>query len=270
MEVKSAGFFREMDFTIMGQAIVSCSNVSEVFGYELTIKPGHGGSAKDIIARARDAEDMVDLDIAIAKAIAGLEKRLPLSKPINVWINLFPSTLLSMTAIGKIRNLIAKSRHNVYIEITEHEIIRDYETVIASLNTLREAGAKIVLDDFGAGASSLTTLMKIELDAIKIDNQVFQKCSKYRHFLPMLEGLVQTASNINCPIVAEGIETQAQLDLARELGIDFVQGYLIHTPRDILRYSAEVSVRRHQSVAGSTIRSLRAPSKEVLAVVNGT
>lgn len=217
----------------MAQEIVRADDVRKVQGYELTIQPLSGRPVTELINQARSAEERVDLDIALFNALDRMQRRMRLRESFTLWINVFPSTLLSHSAMAIIRQRIACTAHRIVIEITEHEFQDDYRGLAASIRSLQDAGAKVVIDDFGSGAASMRTLLELPVDGIKIDREVFQKAVHDMRYIPLIEGTIAAADNLNLPVVIEGVETENHLAVAKRLGARLVQGFLINYPMAI-------------------------------------
>lgn len=233
MSVKSEGQYNDMSFNLMAQEIVRSNRLSEIIGYELTIRPCEGGSAASVIDLAQSPDDRVDLDLAILNAFRKIERALTFEKTLDLWINIFPSTLLSKSVLAKLINIIQTSMHNIVVEITESEFLTNYETARESVKAIQRAGAKVVLDDFGSGAASIQSLLELPVDGIKIDRVVFQQAAVDQRFMPLIEGTIATAKMLEIPVVIEGIETLSHLSIARTLGAEYIQGYFVSRPASI-------------------------------------
>ena len=116
------------------------------------------------------------------------------------------------------------------IEVTESLFIKEMSMVVEELTELRAAGIVIALDDFGTGYSSLNYLRTLPIDIIKIDRSFIQEIEESTEALELVESILQIARALNKKVVAEGVETHAQLDLLRRLGCDIIQGYLVSRP----------------------------------------
>ena len=114
------------------------------------------------------------------------------------------------------------------IEITE-SLVLDYVQVSRIIERCHAAGIKVALDDFGTGYSNLGHLHKLEFDTLKMDQGFVRQMHEPR-CLAIVHAVVVMAHSLGCNIVAEGVETQAQLDALRELGCTYAQGYLIGKP----------------------------------------
>ena len=118
-----------------------------------------------------------------------------------------------------------------YIEITEHTYTVEINALASVIRQLRAAGHRVSIDDFGAGYSSLTSLVALEADEIKLDRQlVVAPAGEAKRGQILLAASVQLCHDLGFSVVAEGIETEAHLNLVRRCGVDVVQGYYLGKP----------------------------------------
>ncbi|WP_263144352.1 EAL domain-containing protein [Pseudomonas alcaligenes] len=113
--------------------------------------------------------------------------------------------------------------HRIVFEITELGASRRLPEVVARY---REAGARIAIDDFGAGYSQLDRVLALEPDILKLDMRLFQEAARGGASGEVVKALAQMAEKTGCWIIAEGVETEAEMDFALECGARYVQGYL--------------------------------------------
>ncbi len=121
----------------------------------------------------------------------------------------------------------------VVVEVTEGILIEDADEAVATLNRLREMGVRIALDDFGTGYSSLSYLQLFQFDKFKIDKSFVKTLGESERALTLTRTIVNLGHNLGLQVTAEGVETQAQLDILRSLGCDQIQGYLVARPAPI-------------------------------------
>ena len=117
------------------------------------------------------------------------------------------------------------------LELTETTLIDDAESAQATLNRLHDLGVKIALDDFGTGYSSLTYLRTFPIDVIKIDGSFVRTIGREREGAAIISAVISLAQSLGIEVIAEGIETEAQLDAVVCLGCDLLQGFYLSTPR---------------------------------------
>lgn len=136
------------------------------------------------------------------------------------------------------RTLAAIASHGVpseqvVLELTESVLIDATEEVTRSLRTLRDAGVQLALDDFGAGYSSLSYLRRFPLDILKLDISYTQALLRDRDTQIIVESLVEMAERLGLFVIAEGVETDEELQRCVDLGIPLVQGYLLGRPAPV-------------------------------------
>jgi EAL domain-containing protein (putative c-di-GMP-specific phosphodiesterase class I) len=100
-----------------------------------------------------------------------------------------------------------------------------------TLSKLRSLGVKISIDDFGTGYSSLSRLSRIAFDKIKIDKSFVHTLSTQEDAINIIKLITGMAKSLNMKAIAEGVETQEQLESLQALGCDFAQGYLFGKPQ---------------------------------------
>ncbi|HHQ9498699.1 TPA: EAL domain-containing protein, partial [Enterobacter roggenkampii] len=107
----------------------------------------------------------------------------------------------------------------------------DSNMPITILKKLRALGVKISIDDFGTGYSSLSRLSELNFDKIKIDKSFVNPISTQDDALNIVKLITGMAKSLNMRVIAEGVETEAQLERLQALGCDLVQGYLFGKPQ---------------------------------------
>ena len=136
----------------------------------------------------------------------------------------FVSKLYSQCQQNKVRV------QDIGIEVTESKLMDDVDECRSVLNELAEIGFDILIDDFGTGQSSLFTLFKLPYHIIKIDRLFTKEIVEDKTSRTIVKSMIDLSHSLGKKFVAEGVETQDQLDLLTELGCDYAQGYLIAKP----------------------------------------
>jgi len=116
------------------------------------------------------------------------------------------------------------------VEVTETVIIENIDTAISSLKTLSKKGFKIYLDDFGTGYSSLSYLDSLPIDVLKIDKSFVDKISKDHKKKMLLKSIVSMAQSLDIETVAEGVETDEEYHILKEMNVEYIQGYYLSKP----------------------------------------
>src|SRR6202022_1293012 len=120
--------------------------------------------------------------------------------------------------------------HRLELEITESVLLADNAEALAILRRLKELGVKIAMDDFGTGYSSLSYLRRFPFDKIKIDQSFVHDASSNGESLAIVKAVIGLGRSLGITTTAEGVETEAQLDVIRDEGCTEVQGFLFSEP----------------------------------------
>src|ERR1700730_14363872 len=119
------------------------------------------------------------------------------------------------------------------LEITETALIRDLNRALATLRQIKMLGVRIAMDDFGTGYSSLSNLRAFSFDKIKIDGSFIKSVESGGQAAAIVRSVLGLGRGLNLPVLAEGVETSAELGFLESELCDEVQGYLLGKPADI-------------------------------------
>jgi len=131
----------------------------------------------------------------------------------------------------------------IMIEITEHEPVEDYDALANALAELRARGARIAIDDAGAGFASLRHTLLLSPDTIKLDISLTRGIDADRGKRALARALISFAEEMRMDIVAEGIETERELETLLGLGAQLGQGFFLARPRRLTHREAPVATR---------------------------
>ncbi len=186
--------------------------------YELIVFGEDIGIAPDIdLAVCRQTLKFIDqhnVDADLAVNLSG----------VSVQSEIFIDTLLSTL------NEYPNPAKSIMFEITESTMIKDLDHVNALIQRIRQAGHKICLDDFGAGAASFQYLHKLEIDGVKIDGAYVKRVLESPRDATLIKNMTQMCRELDIFVVAEMIETEEQARYLRDIGVDKGQGYLFGKP----------------------------------------
>jgi len=130
-----------------------------------------------------------------------------------------------------IESLVEELAHkNITVEITERIFMEDEKEAIENMEMLREAGIKVALDDFGTGYSSLSYISRIPINVIKIDISFVRQILNDKRIRVIVEGIIGLSKGLEIESLAEGVETQEQVDILRDMGCTYLQGYFLGKP----------------------------------------
>jgi EAL domain-containing protein (putative c-di-GMP-specific phosphodiesterase class I) len=147
-----------------------------------------------------------------------------------LFVNLHPEEL---TARWLVRpdDPIGFHKRDVYLEITESATMTHFEVCMSVLKELRgRTNARLVVDDFGAGYSNIERLIQLEPAVVKLDLAIIRDIHRERRKQVVTRHLVRLCKDLGATVVAEGVETQEELQCIIDLGVDFAQGYLLARP----------------------------------------
>ena len=182
--------------------------------------------------------------------------------PVRVAVNISPPELRRRNIAGEILeaigDLAVESDWGIDIEITEGALSGDSSSCVHALRLLRAAGMRIAIDDFGTGFSSLGRLSELPIDTLKIDRAFISRLPSDRRSCTLVSTIIGLAHAFDMTTVAEGVETQAQLDYLVREGCDESQGFLHSRPlprSELERWLIGVG---SAATGGSDLRSARA------------
>ncbi len=153
--------------------------------------------------------------------------------PIRIAINLSVRQFLSKSLIGTLSDVLEQTGfppQDLELEVTESVAMDDVPFSIEMLRTLKALGVGIALDDFGTGYSSLAYLRQLPLDKLKIDRSFVCNLENAQGDATLVRSIVDLGHSLNLKVIAEGIETQGQLDYLRKAGCEEAQGYYFSRP----------------------------------------
>lgn len=135
------------------------------------------------------------------------------------------------------------TRGSLKLELTESAVMADPAHAMAIFGQLRDLSVQLSLDDFGTGYSSLSHLRRLPIDTLKIDRSFVSEMDQHDDKRQIAQVVVMLARALGLDVVAEGVETEGELDVLRKLGIDFVQGYFFFKPLDVDAASAALAAQ---------------------------
>lgn len=154
----------------------------------------------------------------------------------KIAVNLSPVQLghADMAAVvARVLRETGLAPHRLEIEITESSIITDKSKALSTLRQIKALGVSIAIDDFGTGYSSLETLRSFPFDKIKLDKSFMNEVETSPQAKAIIRAILALGQSLHVPVLAEGVETQAQLDILVQERCDEAQGYLFGRPASV-------------------------------------
>ncbi|WP_456448533.1 EAL domain-containing protein [Thiolapillus sp.] len=127
------------------------------------------------------------------------------------------------------------------MEITENLLLRESDQAIQWLNSLKGCGVKLAIDDFGTGYSSLSYLKRFPVDTLKVDRSFIQDVPADKDDVSLVTAIVAMADSLGIAVVAEGVETEEQRLFLRDIGCDYMQGFLFGKPLSAVEMEERLS-----------------------------
>jgi EAL domain-containing protein (putative c-di-GMP-specific phosphodiesterase class I) len=148
---------------------------------------------------------------------------------VNVPTSVVVDPLFS-TELAKLMERHETTLQGIVLEITENDHMPDLHLLASTLSAFCLEGARVAVDDFGTGFSSLSRLQCLPIDEVKIDKSFIRHCVTHHDDRKIVEAVIALAHALDMRVVAEGVETEATASLLCELGCDYAQGYLYGRP----------------------------------------
>jgi diguanylate cyclase (GGDEF)-like protein/PAS domain S-box-containing protein len=173
---------------------------------------------------------------------------------LRVAVNLSPRQFVHGDLVKTVARVLAETGcdpRNLELEITEGMVMREPEHAVALLQQLKDMGIHIAMDDFGTGYSSLAYLKRFPIDSLKIDRSFVTDVPEDAGDVAINVAVIAMAHSLGLKVVAEGVETQEQLDFLRKQGCDEMQGYLFSKPLPVEQVTALLMKGRKSRVRAS-------------------
>jgi EAL domain-containing protein (putative c-di-GMP-specific phosphodiesterase class I) len=212
------------------QPIVDTSDAS-IFSYEALIRGPNGESAASVFSGIA-AADLHQFDGDSRVRALELAARLGLGCHVN--LNFLPQSLgtcpkalqRTLAAAGT----VGIGLERLVLEVTEAENVHDYAALGQTINELRRSGVKLAIDDFGAGYAGLAMLADFQPDIIKIDMNLVCGIDTRGPRQAIVRAILQVCTDLGIDVIAEGVETSAEMRWFEDSGVTLFQGYLFGRP----------------------------------------
>jgi EAL domain-containing protein (putative c-di-GMP-specific phosphodiesterase class I) len=154
------------------------------------------------------------------------------TKPVRITVNVSPLQLMRSNFVAEVRQVISESGIDpawLEMEITER-VVLNFDEIAKRMEQLAEIGIRFAVDDFGTGYSSLQHLQRLPISTLKIDRSFVQQLSESSRSYPIVKAIIAMGHSLQMEVIAEGVETEDQMQVLRKLGCKCVQGFLLSHP----------------------------------------
>jgi predicted signal transduction protein with EAL and GGDEF domain len=230
------------EFRVHYQPIVSLLN-GRILGFEALLRwqrPGLGLVMPDaFISVAEDTGAIAWIGNWILQQacyqIRAWNRQFPRKPSFTVAVNISATQFAQPNLVDQIGHLLDDSGiapANLKLELTESATMHDVERAIRILGELKGLGVELCIDDFGTGYSSLSYLRRFPLDTLKIDRSFVAEMLNNHETREIVKTIMNLGNNLGMEVIAEGVETQEQVNLLNSIGCKFAQGYFFSMPFD--------------------------------------
>lgn len=216
------------EFRVYYQPIADTMN-GEIYGYEALVRWFHPLRGSVPPTEFIPVAEKIGLINQLGEWVlrTACEAAASWSSPLKVSVNVSPVQLMNSSLTDTVVTILRTTGLDPYrldLEITESDVFNENTRSLEILSQLRELGVQISIDDFGTGYSSLSRLSYFPFDKIKIDRSFVINIPDQKDDLDIVRLIISMGKSLHMRIVAEGVETEEQLQSLRKLGCDLVQG----------------------------------------------
>jgi EAL domain-containing protein (putative c-di-GMP-specific phosphodiesterase class I) len=223
----------DVPFAMAFQPIVD-TRTHQPFAFEALVRGADGASATSVLSRVTDANRYAFDQACRVKAIEGALAAGLLDTDARLSINFLPNAVYSPLACIQLTLRTAEAAgmpvDRLIFEFTENEHMGSPEHVASIIDTYKRIGFSVAIDDFGAGYSGLDMFARFVPDEIKLDMELVRGIDADIRRRAIVRSMVQLCGELDTLLIAEGVETVAEADTLKELGVRYHQGYLYARP----------------------------------------
>ncbi|PTP90199.1 EAL domain-containing protein [Vibrio splendidus] len=194
----------------------------------------------DFLEVAEKSDLIIDIDKWVFKKVANLItewQRAGMNLQGVIFSINFSARMFYMTDLADQLQVILDETdcqpHQLLLEITERDMMRDFETCSRTIEVLHSKGYKIAIDDFGTGYSSLSVLKNLSADCVKLDRSFIEDINSSKVDYEITCAVLKLAQILDFSVIAEGLETQNHVTTLRQIGCKYAQGYFFARPLPI-------------------------------------
>jgi EAL domain-containing protein (putative c-di-GMP-specific phosphodiesterase class I) len=183
----------------------------------------------------------------------------PQLKHLVLSVNVSPKQYLQPNFVSEIQQMLDESGvspGHLKLELTESMLVDNVEDILAKMDALRQIGICFSLDDFGTGYSSLSYLKRFPFDQLKIDQSFVRDMLNGRDHESIVNAIISLGQSLQLEILAEGVETEAQLNVLKDLGCEIFQGYYFTRPLSLEAFETWVIQPDQAAVHTNTAQAI--------------
>lgn len=209
----------------------------KLHGFEALIRMKSGSEApvspSEFIPVSEKSDLILELGKFVTKrALTDFASIIRANPSLILSINVSMKQLMAKNFVNDMISVINETGftvNNLEIEITEHCVVDSTDEAIEVISALKDMGVKVSMDDFGTGYSSLSYLTKVPIDLLKIDKSIIDSMGDGE----IIGAMASMGHALGCKVIAEGVETEDQLNILKEMNVDMIQGFIWGRPTSI-------------------------------------
>lgn len=203
-------------------------------GFEAFLRSNEMLNPENIFRKAKLNGTLFEIDVmSIQKAITNYASVGYTSEDGKLFLNILPSTILHDSFIKFIRNIVGENYINtqeIVLEISESEIVKEFDSFLYRISYLKELGFKIAIDDYGKGYSDIKNIVELDPHYLKLDRYFSINLASSSKKQELITFILNYCEMYGCNIILEGIERKIDLETANNLGVHYAQGYFLSKP----------------------------------------
>jgi EAL domain-containing protein (putative c-di-GMP-specific phosphodiesterase class I) len=223
------------EFLVFYQPIISLKT-GKITGFEALVRwqlPGKFISPAEFIPLAEETGLIIPLGEWILKEACRQlkiwQEQFKLQSALSLSVNLSSQQFSQPDLTERVEQILKETKldgSNLKLEITETMAMQDVEKTIASILRLKALNLRFSIDDFGTGYSSLSYLHRFPVDRLKVDRSFVSRMEDSSENLAIVQTVIMLSHKLGMDVVAEGVEKVSQMEILRDLGCEYVQGYI--------------------------------------------
>jgi diguanylate cyclase (GGDEF)-like protein len=230
------------DLRVFYQPVVSLANGS-LIGFEALVRWQHPERGlllpREFLALAEETGMIIPLDRWVLRQACQQMRRwheeIPTDPPMTISVNFSAKQLVQPDLVETVEEVLEETGldpNSLKLEITENTIMETSQFTSGVFSNLQALGVQVQIDDFGVGYSSLGYLSHFPLNAVKIDRTFVGRMADDTNQVDIIQAIVSLTHRLGVGVIAEGVETEGQLDQLKQLGCEYGQGFLVSVPID--------------------------------------
>lgn len=227
--MSNVGITSTNEFSFATQEIINLTS-NHIIAHEALLREFNGLSIADFV---KSPDLFITHTVEVCQCIAEMQRELMMEQKVQVMFTNFSPMQICAPTFNEAMEMFyvnGITPSSLAIEVTEQTLPSDTQSFYQALDIIRAHGHPIIIDDFGAGMSNFTQVMRVRPSIVKTDMALIHEAEKSAYARRCLHALINYIQDIGAQVVIEGIENEVQRDIAEELGGNYGQGFFFGKP----------------------------------------